>query len=147
MNTCKQQSINSFTLSWQRSSSYRNQSIDLFCRSMDCLLYNRDLRHERFKTLFIHIHRRSVLTCCKAEFVFFFFFVFYLAFLSRIFTIHRTAGEGEGYFPILFLTLPPALQTIRQQTLRHQLGYSCRELISAHSWEPELKMKPLVHAL
>ena len=36
-------------LSWRKSLSYRNQSIDLLCKSMDWFLYNRDLRHERFK--------------------------------------------------------------------------------------------------
>ena len=52
---------------WVRKfSSNRNQCIDLFCKSIDWLLYNRDLRYERFKRLFTHIHRESVLTCCKA---------------------------------------------------------------------------------
>ena len=31
------------TLSWRRSLSYRNQSADLFCKSMDWFLYDRDL--------------------------------------------------------------------------------------------------------
>ena len=35
------------TLSRQKSLSYRNQSIDLFCKSMICFLYDRDLPHER----------------------------------------------------------------------------------------------------
>ena len=35
------------TLSCQRSLSYRNQSIDLQCKSMDWFLYDRDLRHEK----------------------------------------------------------------------------------------------------
>ena len=34
------------TLVWRRSLSYRNQSIDLLCKSVDWFLYNRDLRHE-----------------------------------------------------------------------------------------------------
>ena len=66
------------------------------------------------------IHRKSVLTCRKAEFTFF----FYLAFFSRIFTIHRTAGDGDGYPLISFLPLTPT-----SQSLRHQPGYCCRELI------------------
>ena len=33
---------NGLTLSWQRSLSYRNQSIDLPCKSMDWFLYDRD---------------------------------------------------------------------------------------------------------
>ena len=35
------------SLSRQRSLSYRNQSINLLCKSMDWFLYDRDLRHER----------------------------------------------------------------------------------------------------
>ena len=37
------------TLSWRRSLSYRNQSTDLLCKSMDWFLYDNDLRHERVK--------------------------------------------------------------------------------------------------
>ena len=35
------------TLSWPRSLSYRNQSIDLQSKSVDWFLYDRDLSHER----------------------------------------------------------------------------------------------------
>ena len=52
----------------------------------------------------------------------------YLGFLSRIFTNHRTVGEGGGYFFKSSLLLPPT-----SQTLRHQAGNYCRELTSAHS--------------
>ena len=37
------------TLSSRRSLSYRNQSIDLPCKSMDWFLYDRDLCYERVK--------------------------------------------------------------------------------------------------
>ena len=37
------------------------------------------------------------------------FFFFYLSFLSRVFTIHRTAAERGGYLFISFLPLPLAL--------------------------------------
>ena len=37
------------TLSWQRSLSYRNQSIDLLSQSMDWFVYDGDFRHERVK--------------------------------------------------------------------------------------------------
>ena len=50
-------------------------------------------------------------------------------------------GEGEGYLLISFLPLPPA-----SQTLRHYLGYCCRELTSAHNWQPGSNMGPLVNA-
>ena len=35
------------TLSWRRPLSYRNQSIDLLCKSMDWFLYDNGLHHER----------------------------------------------------------------------------------------------------
>ena len=38
------------TLSWRRPIRYRNQSIDLLCKSMDWCLYDDGLRHERVKT-------------------------------------------------------------------------------------------------
>ena len=37
------------TLSRRWSLSYRNQSIDLFYKSVDWFLYDKDLRHERVK--------------------------------------------------------------------------------------------------
>ena len=40
-------------------------------------------------------------------------FFLYLAFLSRTFTIHKTAGEGGGYLFNSSLPLPPASQTLR----------------------------------
>ena len=43
------QSFLNLTLSWRRSLSYRNQSIDLLCKSMDWFLYDSVLRHERVK--------------------------------------------------------------------------------------------------
>ena len=36
-------------LSWRRQLPYRNQSIDLLCKSMDWFLYDNGLRHERVK--------------------------------------------------------------------------------------------------
>ena len=35
------------TLSWRDFPSYRNQFIDLQSKSIDCFLYDRELRHER----------------------------------------------------------------------------------------------------
>ena len=66
-------------------------------------------------------------------------FLFYLGFVSRTLTNHRTAREGGGYFINSFLQLPPALQTLRQK-----LGNYCRELISTNSQEPDWYRKPLV---
>ena len=44
--------IKTLTLSWRRSLSFRNQSFDLLCKSVDWFLYNRDLRHERVNNSF-----------------------------------------------------------------------------------------------
>ena len=46
------------------------------------------------------------------------FYFFYLDFLSRTFTNHRTAGEGGGQFFNSSIPLPPASQTVS-----HQPGY------------------------
>ena len=42
----------SLTLSWRRPLSYRKQSIDLLCKSMDWFLYDNGLRHERVKYIY-----------------------------------------------------------------------------------------------
>ena len=47
------------------------------------------------------------------HFSFDFFLLFFLGFLSRPFTNHRTAREGGGNFFNSLLPLPPALQTLR----------------------------------
>ena len=41
------------------------------------------------------------------------YFFFYVGFLSRTFTIHRNAGEGEDYLFNISLLLPPASQTLQ----------------------------------
>ena len=61
------------------------------------------------------------------------FFFFYLGFLSRLFTNHRTAGEGRGHFFNSSLPLSPAL-----------LSDYCRELTSAYTWQPGSNREPLV---
>ena len=66
-------------------------------------------------------------------------FFIYLGFLSRTFTNHRTAGEGEGHFFNFSLPLPPASQTLRQLTEDY-----CRELTSTHSRQPDSNRIPLV---
>ena len=104
-------SSKALTLSWRRSLSYRNQSTDLLWKSMvwfinDRVLMIGSVMKESRRSSPI-IHRKSVLTCCKAEFIFFSIWFFF----SRIFTIHKTAGEGECYLLISFLPLTPTSQT------------------------------------
>ena len=68
-----------------------------------------------------------------------FIYFFYLGFLSRTFMNHRTTGEGGGHFFISSLPLPPA-----SQTLRYWPSDYCRELISAHSQQPDSNQEPLI---
>ena len=50
----------SLTLSLRKSLSYRHQSIDLLCKSMDRFLYDRDLRHGFGDTI-------NPMGACRAE--------------------------------------------------------------------------------
>ena len=47
------------TLSWRRQISYRKQSIDFLCKSMDWFLYEDGLRHKRVKL--------NLVVCLKQE--------------------------------------------------------------------------------
>ena len=49
------------TLSWQRPISYRNQSIDLLCKSMDWFLYDIGLPRERVKRHLLRIRKCKFL--------------------------------------------------------------------------------------
>ena len=51
--------INTLTLLWWRSLSYRNQFINLLCKSMDWFLYDRDLRHKRVKNIDLLRNKRK----------------------------------------------------------------------------------------
>ena len=64
-------------------------------------------------------HNRSTST---EKFYTAWIFFFCLGFLSRTFTIHRTAGEEGGYLFNSSLPLPPV-----SQALRHWLRDYCRE--------------------
>ena len=130
MNTCKQKHS-----LFHDGSSCHIETSPLICtanQSMNWFLYNKDLCHLHppyTKSLFLHFVSHNS--------------PFFLpGFLSGIFTIYRITHERGGYLLISFLLLPPA-----SQTLRHQLDYCCRELTSLHSWQPELNMDYLVHAL
>ena len=52
------------TFSWRRSLSYRTQSIDLPCKSMDWFLYGRDFRHESVKS---HAHNSISQQRCSMK--------------------------------------------------------------------------------
>ena len=140
MNTCKQQSINSFMM---EVLSYRNQSTDLFCKSIDWFLYNRDLCHERFKTLFTTYAESLFLHVVKHNFFFLFQFFFLSVFFNEYSRFTRQQLKGQTLSLLIsFQPLPPA-----SQAFTHQLGYCYRKLTSAHSWQLESNMKSLVQAL
>ena len=48
------------TLSWRRPLSYRNQSIDLLCKSMGWFLYDNGLRYERVKEWYLSCLKEHV---------------------------------------------------------------------------------------
>ena len=48
------------THSWWKSLSYRNQTIDLLCKSVDWFLYDRNLRHDRVKCLSLTFLRKFI---------------------------------------------------------------------------------------
>ena len=76
----------------------------------DFLLQNADKNtYEKIAILrkYANGYAATSLTLLSSVCVFFFF----LGFLSRTFTIHRTAGKGEGYLFNSSLLLPPASRT------------------------------------
>ena len=52
-------------LSWRRPLSYRNQFIDLLCKSVDWFLYNNGLLHERVKRQFHKMVKHTQTICRK----------------------------------------------------------------------------------
>ena len=65
----------------------------------------RDLHHERFTRCSSSSYTKSLFLHVKHDLLFLFLLFFYLAFLSRIFMVHRTASKGGCYHLISFLHL------------------------------------------
>ena len=128
--------------------SYRNQSIDLFRKSMDWFLCNRDLGHERFKTLFIHIHQESVLTCCRAQFAFFvliFFSIWLFPHEYSRFTGQQMEGETISLYPFyrfqplhrhldISLVIAAENSPLRIASSRNRTWNLCYTLFRIHSF-------------
>ena len=51
--------MSNLTLSWRRSLSYRNQSIDLLCKSVDWFLHDIGLHHERVNEIIRHFTEKK----------------------------------------------------------------------------------------
>ena len=88
-------------------------------------------------SLFFHVVKHDLL---------FSLFVFFLPGFSFT-NIHdsqdsRWREEGGGYLLISFLPF-----RLASESLRYQLCYCCRDITSAHSWQPEPSMEPLIHVL
>ena len=92
------------TLLWLRSLSYRNQSSDLLCKSMNWFLYDRYLHHDSVKTLFTHhipkvcsymLWSRICFFCC--------FFLSQFSF-KNIHNSHDSRGKGRLSLYILSTT-------------------------------------------
>ena len=100
----------SLTLSWQRPLSYRNQSIDLLCKSMDWFLYDNGLRHERVKIKIRGICesqflRRYIILCAKCclMFVLFFAFMYCLIYYSVLYRInHFSFNSSHNIISVFF---------------------------------------------
>ena len=136
MNTCKQQTINSFMMEVFVVQKPVHLIFSANRRTGFCIIATSVMKDLRLSSStytespFLHVAKHNLLVL----------FFFYLAFLSQILTIHRTAVEGGVISLYPFYHLPAS------QTLGHQLSYGCSELTSTHSWQPESNMQPLVHA-
>ena len=85
----------------------------------------------------LHLNLEGVVLVHDLRKYIYIYIFFYLGFLSRTFTNHRTAGEGGGHLFISSLPLPPASQVLRQS------GDYCRELTPTHSQQLYSNRKPL----
>ena len=136
-------SSKALTLSWRRFLSYRNQSIDLFCKSMNWFLYNmasiiKDSRRSSStytESLFLHVVKHNLL------FLFLFFFSIWLFFYeySR-FTGQQVKGEAISSYP--FYHFHPLL---RHLDISWVIAAESWPLRIAGSWNK--KVDSLVHIL
>ena len=88
-----QSHINFSSSTWRRRSEWLNSYFRISCF---------------FLLSFTTLHRGKYSNLTLFSYPIFFFFFFYLGFLSRTFTNHRTAGEGGGHFFNSSLPLSPA---------------------------------------
>ena len=87
-------------LSWRKSLSYKNQSIDLLFKSMDWFLYNRDLCNERNKVIIIIIIIIIIIHLCFHDFI-----------LRCLFIMVFNTCRRQNWIELMFLlkVLPPTL--------------------------------------
>ena len=115
---------------YRKHCSYSNRTpkyfVNLACNSplhaKTCSILTKEVLEKVWKIYLLTIKTPAIICACRMSKSNFFF---YLGFLSRTFTNHRTAGEGGGHFLNSSLPLSSA-----SQTLRHYPGDYCRELTS-----------------
>ena len=75
------------------------------------------------------------------------YFIFYLGFLSRTVTIHRTASEGGGYLFNYSLPIPPASQHLNiSQAINAENSpqhIACSWTRTGNLWFPSASRQPL----
>ena len=96
------------TLSWRRSLSYRNQSIDLQSKSVDWFLYDRDLSHER-----VNKHPFDPWTLSEQHV----YVQFKLWFGATFETCSHQRCSVKKVFLVISLNSPQACNFIKKETL------------------------------
>ena len=92
---------------------YRNQSIDLLCKLMNWFLYDKDIRHERVKTLFTH-HTPKVCSYMPQSRICFFCFFFLLGlFFHEYHDSQISRGRGRLFFLILLYHFNPLYRKLK----------------------------------
>ena len=92
-------------LSWRKSLPYRNQSTDLIWKSIVWFLFDKDLRHERVKTLFIHHAPKVCFLHVVKQNSFFFYCLFPFFYLALFFheysrlTRQQVKGKPISWYP------------------------------------------------
>ena len=124
------------TLSWRGPLSYRNQSIDLRSKSMDCFLYDNSLRHERINATSICLAFALDLSDIFARYR----FVRY-RFVRQRFVRHRLyfLHADIDSFPIHpFLVSNRSSRWVLKTSWKHILKTSSKHVLKT-SWRHVLK--------
>ena len=105
--------INSFFISSQGSNRSNVSKWPLFITSETYLRMLKVVDKQAILIIKQVVIVETIITTKERTFAIYFIFFFHLDSLSRTFMIHRTAGEGGGYFFKFSLPLLPASQTLR----------------------------------
>ena len=107
--------LNSLSLSNKKRKNYRSKKSGVFSFVIS-LKYLLNQQCTKIQPSQKHFWEKFKITDWKLL-----FFFFYLGFLLRTFTNHRTAEEGGGHFFNSSLPLPTASQTLRHKRQSHKM--------------------------